>query len=107
MGKAADRGYRNIVLQLIEGGANIEAKDRGDNTPLFRAAAKGHAAAASALLEHGANKEAKGFAVGAKQKAGEQAKMASMETPAQCAERHGFKELAQYIRDFKVVEREL
>ena len=103
--KAADRGHRDIILQLIKGGANLEAKDRGDNTALFKAAAKGHAAAASALLEHGANKEAKGFATAGK--SGEQAKMASMETPAQCADRHGFKELAQYIRDFKVVDRDL
>ena len=103
--KAADRGHRDVILQLIKGGANLEAKDRGDNTALFKAAAKGHAAAASALLEHGANKEAKGFATAGK--SGEQAKMASMETPAQCADRHGFKELAQFIRDFKVVDRDL
>jgi len=104
--RAADRGHRDVVLQLIKGGANLEAKDRGDNTALFKAAAKGHAAAASALLEHGANKEAKGFAAGGK-KGGQQAKMASLETPAQCAERHGFIELAQYIRDFTVKDRDL
>jgi ankyrin repeat protein len=103
--RAADRGHRNVVLQLIKGGANVEAKDRGDNTALFKAAAKGHAAAASALLEHGADKNAMGYATG--KAGGEQAKMASMETPAQCADRHGFKELAQYIRDFKVVDRDL
>jgi len=104
--KAADRGNRVIVLKLIEGGANIEAKDRGDNTPLFKAAAKGHAAAASALLENGANKNAKGYAVGGG-KGGKQAGMASLETPAECAERHGFKELAEYIRNFEVIDKDL
>jgi len=94
------------VLKLIEGGANIEAKDRGDNTPLFKAAAKGHAAAASALLENGANKNAKGYAVGGG-KGGKQAGMASLETPAECAERHGFKELAEYIRNFEVIDKDL
>jgi hypothetical protein len=48
-----------IVNLLIEHGADIEARDQEDATPLMRAAAFGQTGIVRALLDHGANVRAK------------------------------------------------
>eukprot|EP00968_Pinguiococcus_pyrenoidosus_P024630 scaffold4886_cov162-Pinguiococcus_pyrenoidosus.AAC.1 len=55
---AAGQGQMEIVLALLERGANKEAADKNGWTPLISAAQNGHLQVLQALLDHGANKEA-------------------------------------------------
>ncbi|KAK6502471.1 hypothetical protein TWF506_003054 [Arthrobotrys conoides] len=44
---------------LVDQGANLEAQDKDDHTPLSRTAANGHEAVVQFLLENGADVDAK------------------------------------------------
>ena len=57
---AATNGDAAGVQQLLQKGANIEAKDNLGWTPLIWAAYQGHTEVVNLLLEKGANLEAKG-----------------------------------------------
>eukprot|EP00276_Gloeochaete_wittrockiana_P008319 CAMPEP_0184659418 /NCGR_PEP_ID=MMETSP0308-20130426/29517_1 /TAXON_ID=38269 /ORGANISM="Gloeochaete witrockiana, Strain SAG 46.84" /LENGTH=121 /DNA_ID=CAMNT_0027099213 /DNA_START=9 /DNA_END=374 /DNA_ORIENTATION=+ len=57
---AADYGKVEVIDFLISKGADVEAKDRYGNTPLFSAIYEGHDAAVAALIAKGANKNAIG-----------------------------------------------
>lgn len=52
---AVERGDFNTVKELIENGANVDARDRMMNTPLIRAASLGNAKMVELFLEHGAD----------------------------------------------------
>lgn len=56
---AASRGKEATVKLLLENGADIEAKDSFDQTPLIAAASRGDEATVELLLEKGANAKAK------------------------------------------------
>lgn len=58
---AAETGRKKRVRELLDFGADIEAKDPREWTPLILAARNGHEAVAKLLVERGANVEAKGF----------------------------------------------
>lgn len=55
---AADRGCVDVILVLLDRGADLEAVDKHGLTPLHGAAFKGNSGAVSALLDHGANIDA-------------------------------------------------
>lgn len=61
MSLAAVRGYEPIVKLLIEGGADLEAKDESSRTPLHHAAMYGHEAVVKLLLERGAKVDAEEY----------------------------------------------
>ncbi|BDI29600.1 hypothetical protein CCAX7_16510 [Capsulimonas corticalis] len=52
---AAGGGANDIILYLLSRGANIEAHDSNETTPLMEAAFAGHADTVQLLLEHGAD----------------------------------------------------
>lgn len=52
---AAEGGHVDVVRLLIERGANVEAKDAADETPLHVAVAKGQAKCVAELLRSGAD----------------------------------------------------
>jgi ankyrin repeat protein len=56
---AAEKGHEAVVKQLLAKGADVESKDRFDQTPLLWAAGKGHEAVVEQLLEKGADMESK------------------------------------------------
>ena len=56
---AAFSGHAGIIVQLVDGGANIEAMAAGSTTPLHWAADAGKADSISMLIKHGADVEAK------------------------------------------------
>jgi hypothetical protein len=51
---AADKGCNDVVTLLLEGGAEIDARDRWGNTPLMAAATKGQLSTVKLLIEKGA-----------------------------------------------------
>lgn len=53
--RAAERGDVNRITQLIDAGANVNAKIDGDGSPLIGAARKGKLAAVRLLLDRGAD----------------------------------------------------
>lgn len=53
--EAADEGDATLLGQLLDGGANVEARDAFDRTPLLRAAFHGHRTAVELLLARGAD----------------------------------------------------
>ncbi|KAJ9331895.1 hypothetical protein DTO027B5_6298 [Paecilomyces variotii] len=55
----AERGNADMVQILLQNGADIEARDTWDVTPLFKAAQNGHIEIVQILLENGAYIEAK------------------------------------------------
>ncbi|KAK5659169.1 hypothetical protein OQA88_1259 [Cercophora sp. LCS_1] len=57
---AVDQGHKAMVRVLLEGGADVDVKDRDGWTPLHTAAHKGREAMVGVLLEGGADIEAKG-----------------------------------------------
>lgn len=52
---AAFRGDAAAVLDLLEGGADVNARDRDGDTALMFAAFKGHGLIVALLLQYGAN----------------------------------------------------
>jgi ankyrin repeat protein len=52
---AAFRGDTAGVIRLLEGGADVNARDRDGDTALMFAACKGHGLVAALLLQYGAN----------------------------------------------------
>ena len=52
---AAFRGDAAAVLNLLEGGADVNARDRDGDTALMFAAYRGHALVVALLLQYGAN----------------------------------------------------
>jgi ankyrin repeat protein len=52
---AAFRGDAAGVMRLLEGGADVNARDRDGDTALMFAAYKGHGLVAALLLQYGAN----------------------------------------------------
>ncbi len=52
---AAFRGDTAAVINLLEGGADVNARDRDGDTALMFAAYKGHALVVALLLQYGAN----------------------------------------------------
>jgi ankyrin repeat protein len=56
---AANRGDAKTVRRLLEQGANVEARDDAERTPLIAAAYGNHVEAAEALVEAGADVNAK------------------------------------------------
>jgi ankyrin repeat protein len=52
---AAFRGEAAAVLDLLERGADVNARDRDGDTALMFAAFKGHALVVALLLQYGAN----------------------------------------------------
>jgi ankyrin repeat protein len=52
-------GHVQVVKELLEHGADIEAEDNCDSTPLHRACYNGHVAVGNELLSRGSNIEAK------------------------------------------------
>ncbi|MEW6358817.1 MAG: ankyrin repeat domain-containing protein [Planctomycetota bacterium] len=57
--KAALLGNRFVVERLLAGGADVNAKNEQDSTPLDMAALKGHKSIVDILLQHGANPDTK------------------------------------------------
>jgi ankyrin repeat protein len=55
MFEAADKGCSSIVVDLLERGAWLEARDRFANTVIIRAAAAGHDALVELFIERGAD----------------------------------------------------
>ncbi|UKZ79070.1 hypothetical protein TrVFT333_006821 [Trichoderma virens FT-333] len=51
---ASHFGHNAVVKQLLESGADVEAKDEGDRTPLVQAIEGEHVAVVKRLLETGA-----------------------------------------------------
>ena len=53
--------YENVarVRELLEKGANVNAKDSNGDTPLHKAACRGYARVARLLIEHGADVNAR------------------------------------------------
>ncbi|KAK1734262.1 ankyrin repeat domain-containing protein [Skeletonema marinoi] len=56
---ASKKGHVDVVRQLIESGATVNAKDNGENTPLHWACSNGHMDVAKLLIENGAEFNAK------------------------------------------------
>ncbi|KAK3360961.1 hypothetical protein B0T24DRAFT_120609 [Lasiosphaeria ovina] len=56
---AAQKGYEVVVRQLLDRGADVEAKDKSGWTPLLRAIEYGQEAIVRQLLDRGADVEAK------------------------------------------------
>ena len=52
---AAFRGNTAAVLNLLEGGADVNARDKDGDTALMFASFKGHALIVALLLQYGAN----------------------------------------------------
>jgi ankyrin repeat protein len=52
---AAFRGDAAAVIDLLEGGADVNARDRDGDTALMFAAFRGHALVVALLLQYGAN----------------------------------------------------
>lgn len=52
---AAFRGDAAAVIRLLEGGADVNARDRDGDTALMFAAHKGHRLVVALLLQYGAN----------------------------------------------------
>ena len=59
MHKASDAGHVKTVKYLIKIGAQIEAKDKDEVTPLHKAADKGHLEIVQCLIDHGAQTKVK------------------------------------------------
>jgi hypothetical protein len=55
----AEKGHLDVARDLIEAGADVNAKDNNGSTPLFFCALKGHVEVARALIEAGADVNAK------------------------------------------------
>jgi ankyrin repeat protein len=53
--EAAERGKLEVVMYLVEKGANVNIKSRGDSTPLEKAARGGHAEVMEYLISKGAS----------------------------------------------------
>lgn len=51
---AASRGREEIVALLLESGANVDALDSSDRTPLFLAVSRGHPNVIEYLISGGA-----------------------------------------------------
>lgn len=56
---AAFRGDAAAVVNLLEGGAEVNARDRDGDTALMFAAFRGHALVVALLLQYGANVRAR------------------------------------------------
>ena len=56
---AAFRGDAAGVIRLLEGGADVNARDRDGDTALMFAAYRGHGLVAALLLQYGANVRAR------------------------------------------------
>ncbi len=56
---AAFRGDTAAVLNLLEGGAEVNARDKDGDTALMFAAFRGHALIVALLLQYGANVHAR------------------------------------------------
>ncbi|WP_457639682.1 ankyrin repeat domain-containing protein [Persephonella sp.] len=54
--KAVEKGDLELVKKLISKGANVNAKDKGGNTPLHWVARNGHLEIVKYLISCGANK---------------------------------------------------
>lgn len=81
---AAENGHLEVVQYLKEQGANIEAKNKGGDTPFILSAAKGHLEVVKYLYEQGANIE-----------------MASSRgiTPLWCAAYYDHLEVVKYLKE--------
>jgi len=62
--KAAQRGNVREIKQLLEIGADVDAKDHEERTPLYLATACGQDKAVEILLKHGANIDGPNFEAG-------------------------------------------
>ena len=58
--KAAAKGNAKTVLSLVDGGADINAKDNDGQTALMKAAREGHVGIVELLLKKGADVNVKG-----------------------------------------------
>lgn len=56
---AAEKGFLSEVQNFVAGGVDVNAKTRGDVTPLHSAAANGHLPVVEWLLDHGAKVDAR------------------------------------------------
>ncbi len=56
---AASQGKLDVVTSLLAGGADVNAKDSGDDTPLMFAAGNAHTDIVKLLLAHGADVNAR------------------------------------------------
>ena len=56
--RAAQRGFVDILQRLVQKRADVNARDKNKQTPLFYAVGGGHYAAAEFLLQHGADPNA-------------------------------------------------
>lgn len=52
---AARRGHKDMVLRMLDAGANIDEKDKNGTTPLMHALDRGHIKLALSLIEFGAD----------------------------------------------------
>ena len=58
---AAGEGKQRLVLGLITAGADLETRDKDNNTPLHISAQKGHESVVRVLLQHGIDINIRGY----------------------------------------------